>query len=342
MRTAGLTMNNAWAHRVLREQGVETYGLEGMAAEICVLVESLELMHRGKEENYRPYLHIMGELRSVTPAEALPFGISQVTYSPGQGEKVDAFYEFDDQQLVVLAGKGYFTNGFAVPEQITGIEWELPTTANMLVLAPSGTQIEGDAPVVFTQVHNIGGLEIDLESSGYDLAGYFADHSKDGASQTQVVVDERGLKARSDAVNSLFTEEELGLGAEAEQVIATPAPEAAPAADGMSTRLKQVEAEIAAERAQYQAERGRTEGTMENLYREHVAAALRTEEQGEPFAPPYPALDVQHDLDLDLEEQEPQQQTGMPAPSLDERKHQLARRAADLDVGDNSEQSLGS
>ncbi|MFF3128665.1 hypothetical protein ACFVRD_41870 [Streptomyces sp. NPDC057908] len=345
MRTAGLTMNDVWAHRVLRERGVETYRLEGMAAEIGVLVESLDLKHRGKEENYRPYLHMTGELRSVTPAEALPFGISQVTYSPGQGEKVDAFYEFDDQQLVILAGKGYFTNGFAVPEQITGIEWELPATADMLVLAPSGTQTEGDAPVVFTQVHDIGGLEIDLESSGYDLAGYFADHSKDGVSRAEVVVDERGLKARSDAINSLFTEDELDLDAEVEQVVGASVPEAAPAADGMSMRLQQVEAEIAAEHEQYQAERERTEGTTENLYRERVAAALRTaEEQDEPFAPPRPARDVQRDLDLDLEleEQEPRQQAGKPAPSLDERKRQVARRAADLDFGDNSEQSLGS
>ncbi|MFC9756692.1 hypothetical protein [Streptomyces sp. NPDC056921] len=336
-------MNDIWAHRVLRERGVETYRLEGMAAEIGILVESLDLKHRGKEENYRPYLHIMGELRSVTPAQTLPFGISQVTYSPGQGERVDAFYEFDDQQLVALARKGYFTNGFAVPEQITGIEWELPTTADMLVLAPSGTQTEGDAPVVFTLVHGIGGLEIDLKSSGYDLPGYFADHSKDGVSQTEVVLDERGLKARSDTINSLFTEDELSLDDKVEQVIGTTVPEAAPAADGMSTRLKQVEAEIAAERAQYQAERERAEGTTENLYREHVAAALcTTEEQDEPLAPPHPARDVQRDLDFGLEEQEPRQQAGMPAPSLDERKHQVARRAADLGFGDDSEQSLGS
>ncbi|MDW6057958.1 hypothetical protein SAZ11_07635 [Streptomyces sp. FXJ1.4098] len=146
MRTAGLTMNDVWAHRVLRERGVETYRLEGVTAELDVMVESLDLKHRGKEENYRPYLHMTGELRSVTPVKALPFGISQVTYSPGQGEKVDAFYEFNDQQLVALASKGYFTSGFAVPEQVTGIEWELPATADMLVLAPSGCRPKAMRP----------------------------------------------------------------------------------------------------------------------------------------------------------------------------------------------------
>lgn len=51
------------------------------------MVESLDLKHRGKEENYRPYLHLTGELRSVAPATALPFGISQVTYSPARARK---------------------------------------------------------------------------------------------------------------------------------------------------------------------------------------------------------------------------------------------------------------
>ncbi|WP_327357878.1 hypothetical protein [Streptomyces sp. NBC_01304] len=348
MRTAGLTMNDVWAHRVLRERGVETYRLEGVAAELGVMVESLDLKHRGKEENYRPYLHMTGELRSVTPAAALPFGISQVTYSPGQGEKVDAFYEFDDQQLVVLAGKGYFTSGFTVPEQITGIEWELPATADMLVLAPSGARTEGDVPVVFTQIHGIGGLEIDIESSGYDLAGYFADHSKDGASRAEAVVDVRGLKARADAINSLFTEDELGLDTEAQQVVAVPAPDAAPVADGMSARLRQIEADIAAEREQYQSERASTEGTTENLYKQRVAPALQTgEEQEEPLAPPVPAREAQRDPSLDLSELEEQEQEARPrevkpAPDLDELKHQVTRRAADLAFGEDGGQSLGS
>ncbi|MEU9601607.1 hypothetical protein AB0E06_32965 [Streptomyces sp. NPDC048109] len=348
MRTAGLTMNDVWAHRVLRERGVETYRLEGVTAELGVMVASLDLKHRGKEENYRPYLHMTGELRSITPARALPFGISQVTYSPGQGEKVDAFYEFDDQQLVVLASKGYFTSGFAVPEQVTGIEWELSATADMLVLAPSGAQTEGDAPVVFTQIHDIGGLEIDLESSGYDLAGYFADHSKDGVPRAEAVVDARGMKARSDAINSLFAEGELGLDTEVEPVVRAPVPEAAPVADGMSARLQQIEAEIAAEREQYQTERAGTEGTTENLYRERVAAALQTvKEQEEPIAPPVPAREAQRDLNLDLDpeleeqEQESRRREVKLAPSLGERKRQVAQRAADLDFGEDGEQSLG-
>lgn len=350
MRTAGLTMNDVWAHRVPREPGVQTSRLEEMDAEIGVLVESLDLKHRGKEENYRPYLHATGELRSVTPAEALPYGISQVTYSPGRGEKVDAFYEFDDEQLVMLASKGYFTNTFVVPEQVTGIEWELPATVDMLVLAPADTPIEDDAPVVFTQVHGIGGLEIDLESSGYDLAEYFADHTKDGIRQAEAIVDERGLRARSDAINSLFTEHELDLEETAEYDSDQPAAQDEPVGAGVSAGLQQVEAEIAAETEQFRAEREHTEGTPEHLYHQRVAQALRTDENeakhAESPAPRRSARSPQSDLsfdpDLEIKDQEPRQQEDEPASDLDARKHEVSRRAADLDFGNEDEQSLGS
>ncbi|MGT2527213.1 hypothetical protein ACU4GG_08415 [Streptomyces nojiriensis] len=260
---------------------------------------------------------------------------------------MDAFYEFDDQQLVVLAGKGYFTTGFTVPEQVTGIEWELPATADMLVLAPSEVQTEGDVPVVFTQVHGIGGLEIDLESSGYDLAGYFADQSQNGVPRAEAVVDARGLKSRSDAINPLFTEDELGLDTEVTQVVAAPVPEAAPVADGMNARLRQIEAEIAAEREQYKTERASTEGTTENLYQQRVATPLhRAEEQEVPSASPVPTREAQRDLNLDPDLEEEAEETRRrevkPVPSLDERKLQVARRAADLDFGVDDEQTLGS
>ncbi|MFI9629325.1 hypothetical protein [Streptomyces sp. NPDC052042] len=317
MRTAGLTMNDVWADRILRERGVETYRYEGLDADIGVLVESAELRHRGKEENHRPYLHITGELRSITPAEPLPYGISQVTYSPGQGEKVDAFYEFDNEQLVALTRKGYFSRSFGVPEQITGIEWELPATVDALVLAPSGTESESDVPVVFTQVHGTAGLEIDLTSSGYDLTDYFADHSKGSAERTQILTDERALRARSDAINSLFTEDELDL-TEQTGHPASPAVQEETEADEVSSGLLQVEAEIAAEREEYLAQRERTAGTPENLYHERVAQALQAgePEAGQVAAPPRPARPAPVDLDLELELEldEPASEPGHKAP----------------------------
>lgn len=335
MRTAGLTMNDVWADRVLRERGVETYRYTGLSAEIGVFVDSIELKHRSKHENYRPYLHVTGELRWLTPAEALPYGISQVTYSPGQGEKVDAFYEFDDQQLVALTSKGYFRSAFAVPErQITGIEWELPATVDALVLAPSRTP--ADVPIVFTHVHDIAGLEIDLASSGYDLTDYFADTSRHEVTRTAPDVDELGLRASPETMDSLFPDEELVVVDQPEPAAAAPVTRTD--TEAMGTRLQQLEAQIAAERENYQTERERTRGTPENLYHSYVAQPLRTVEDLATVRPEH-ATAVHPDLDLDpeREEQEPRH-----IPTLGERTRELTRHVTDVDLVDDDEHDLGS
>jgi hypothetical protein len=243
-----------------------------------------------------------------------------------------------DQQLVALTSKGYFRTAFAVPEQqITGIEWELPATVDALVLAPSGTP--ADVPVVFTQVHDIAGLEIDLASSGYDLTDYFDDTSRDGATRVASVVDERGLRARPDAMNSLFPDEELDLVDQAEPIASAALAETE--AEVMGTRLQQVEAQIAAEREHYRAERERTQGTPENLYHTYVAQALRTVED---LVTPRPehAPAAHPDLDLEREEQEARQGRSPDAPTFDERTRELTRRVADLDFGGDDGHDLGS
>lgn len=355
MRTAGLMMNDVWAHRVLREQGVETYRYENLDASLSIMVESVELKHRSKEENYRPYLHVVGELRSIVPGEGLPYGISEITYSPGKGEKVDAYYEFDDQQLVALASKGYFSREFQVPEVITGIEWELPSQVDALVLAPSGS--EGDAPVVFTQVHDIASLDVDLETSEYDLTDYFADFSKEGVShEIEQAVDERSLRARSDAINSLFTEEELALAEHDAQGYRAPAAKddaGVSSETAVETQLQQIEAEVAAEAERFRAERERQEGTPENLYHERVASALaddaevttraevrerkRQQEQRQE-----PTEVTEHSGVLDLDEALDLEAAEERQSRIDKRKRDVSRRAADLDFGDERDHSLGS
>lgn len=327
MRTAGLMMNDVWADRVVRERGVETHRFDGLDAEIGVLVDSVELKHRGKSENFRPYLHLTGELRSVTPYDGLPYGIHQVTYSAGQGEKVDAFYEFDDQQMVALAQRGYFNSAFAVPEdRLTGVEWELPAKVDALVLAPGDSQ--DDAPVIFVRVHDIANLEVGLESSQYDLTDYFDDFSKDGIGREEKAVDQRGLRARSDAINSLFAEDELDLVEQAER-LEGPAKE--DPVNGMAAGVQAIEAEIEAEREQFVSEREHAEGTTEKLYRDRVAE--RDEAGEEPTAPPRPERAPAVDLDF-AEEAEAE-------PTMAEREERAARRAADLDFGDGGGHGLG-
>lgn len=348
MRTAGLKMNDVWAHRVLRERGVETFDSRGRDAEISVLVDGVTLNHRGPEEKYRPYLHLSGELTSVHLAEPLPYGIDTVTYEGGSGDKIDAFYEFDDEQLVALARKGYFRTGFVVPEQITGIEWELPAKVDALVLAPVSADLD-QPPVVFLDVEEGSKLEVDLESCGYDLTEYFADHSGTGPECATPTIDGRDLRARSDAIDSLFKNQpDLGLemgmspaksGSGMEQA-------AGPDPASLSGQLAAVEAELADERDQLLAERGDVAGSPENLYRERIASTLREETEattataeGEPAAQQSSAESRPDQVGRYAMAPQPEQSNR----TLEERKREVARRAADLDFGDEAghETSLG-
>lgn len=320
MRTAGLMMSDVWAHRVLRENGVETIRMEGQEAEIGVLVDSVSLAHHGPETRFRPYLHLTGQLRSVRLAQALPFGINEVTYDRAHAEKVDAYYEFDDAQLVTLAGKGYFNSDFGVPEQVSGIEWELPARVDAMVLAPKGPE---EQPVVFVNIHEVSNLETDLERSGYDIAEYFHDHSRSGTQPEDVpIVDQRGLRARSDAINSLFNDDEQTLETdEATQAkVESTTPGATPVDDAeasLAAQLAETEAHLAGEYEDYLAELRTKEGTPENLYAQKVAPTL-TEETATPMPTDPPPSD----------------------PILEERRREISRKARDLGLNESPNDGL--
>lgn len=306
MRTAGLMMNDVWAHRVLRERGVQTVSLQEVPAEIDVLVESVELRHHEQDRKYRPYLHVSGELRAIRPGGQLPYGISELTYSAGQGEVIDAFYEFDDKQLVDLAAKGYFQEGFCVPEGVTGFDWELPASIDVVMLEPTEAVSGAEVPVVFTHIRDRGGLSIDLESTGYELAEYFEDYSRTGVAQVQVEDVTRDLKSRSDQIDPLFEDSEFEV--EAGQTAEGPQETGLDELAGVESHKHEIEQAIEAEREQFRAARAAEGGTAENLYAERVAKSLASREEG-------PAETVEDE---------------QAKISFAERKRQVSRRAAEL------------
>lgn len=209
MQTAGLTMNDVWAHRVKHSSGMKTLHPTGGTATLKVVVDQVDLLHHGPDEKYRPYLHITGGVSSITPEEPLPYGIEEVVFPGASGERIDAFYEFNAQQLQQLTAKGYFSPNFEVPDKIVGIEWEIDRQIETLVLEP---QTQGDPPVVFVAVPGSGHVALDSVSSGYDLADVFADHElAEGLARNEstLTLDERALRARADSINSLFTQEEM-------------------------------------------------------------------------------------------------------------------------------------
>lgn len=300
MRTAGLTMNDVWAHRVLREQDVTIWSLEGIDAEIDVLADAVDLNHRGPEENYRPYLHVIGSLRRITTEEPLPYGLTGVDFSDVHGERIHAFYEFSDEQLEMLVRKGFFTPGFRVPQQIIDIEWPLPAKVDVLVLAPGRDETglsPQDPPQVFTRVHDAGDLRIDVTSSD-EVVRFFADHSFEGG-QIEDLVDERGLRARSDAINSLFGEEEITHQGPTVTSLETESTTEM-VEDEVAELLRRTREDVDADEVAYQLERERIAGTPENLYRERVALVEDQEPDHDEITIPVETAEPVVGGDLDL------------------------------------------
>lgn len=343
MKIAGLAMTDVWAHRVLRERGVETAQIQDAPADIKVLVESINLAHHSAAQNYRPYLHISGELRGVRPAEGLPHGIREVVFPPDGGESIDAYYEFSDVQLAQLAQKGYFTEEFEAPDHLTGFEWDLPANVDVVALAPDRDE---DVPVVFVNVRDSGSLVITEETSGYELTDYFADFSTEGEYRIEQAAVDGNLRQRSDEINSLFTEEELTEGLDLREEAHAPQaqPEAAPV--GFDAQIQDVEARLDQESERVLAERASTEGTPENLYFERVASALISPEPEvddvrgleESRVDEHGALDFgeDQDEDLDIAPVKIGRHSNREGSNIEETKAELARRAADLDHGDQA------
>lgn len=208
MKVAGIRMTDPWASRVLRDQMIESEQLSGLPVETVVQMDRVAFEHHGRERNYRPLLHLAGELRAIVTNGQLPHGIEEVTFREGTGPIVDAFYEFDDAQLAELVSKGYFTEGFEPPTEMAGIPWWLPTTIDALVLPPED---EGDTPVVFVTVNGQSELALDAENSGYNLAEYFESHVQPGHAPDRAteIIRDGSAPTRSGEINDLFAGEEF-------------------------------------------------------------------------------------------------------------------------------------
>ena len=184
MKIAPLKVSDPWYGRIVNDESIASDSLSGVPIESTVEMELVELLHGGPEANYRPYLHLRGELTEAKPAVELPYGVSELALRQGAGLTVDAFYDFNQQQLADLVNKGYFTEAFQVPEQMSGIPWTLPGHADFLIVAP---ELSNEPPLVFMNVQDQNSLELNELNSGYELSGYFPDYSDEVQAQAPEV-----------------------------------------------------------------------------------------------------------------------------------------------------------
>ncbi|KOX14017.1 hypothetical protein [Nocardiopsis sp. NRRL B-16309] len=205
MRIAPLPITDPWFHRLARDGKADVRTLNAVPCDISVHMETVTVLHHGIDQNYRPYLHLRGQIIQIRPDVELPFGITETQYRAGAEPGFDAYYEFDPAQLAELVRKGYFGTRFRVPESMTGIEWELPAEADFLVVAPENAD---QPPLVFAGVRDQNSAVLTEENSGYTLAEYFPDYSAESPVRSSAE-PEATVPTHSGAIQDLFADEYL-------------------------------------------------------------------------------------------------------------------------------------
>lgn len=270
MKIAPLKTTDPWYSRILQDPTSDSDALSDVQTDNVVQMELVEILHRGPDENYRPFLHLRGTLSRITPLSELPYGITELPFGASSGPMVDAFYDFDARQLSKLVEKGYFDHGFGVPDAMTGIEWELPGTVDLLVVAPASYE---QTPLVFVAVHDQSTLELTQGTSGYDLSEYFPEREAGLEGQASQRAQQSGY-SRGDG-RDMFEDLVIEQGAPSQRVGAVRAQEAQVVPDGVFDQLL-AEALERQEREAEEARRALAErvpepGTAEAVYRERIA-----------------------------------------------------------------------
>lgn len=354
MEIAPLKMTDPWSSRVRQDSRANSVMLREVPTEVAVDMSRAEILHHSEQLNFRPYLHLQGQIQEFAPDVELPFGVTKLPFRQGTGPQLDAFYEFTDAQLADLVVKGYFTEDFAVPEQMEQIVWDLPAKADYLMVFP---EYADQSPIVFVGVHDQNDLTLTEASSDYDLHTYFPNYS----AQREVGVEEQiesakqtqAQRARGD-VQDLFADIDLEVPEFRDEDAAALAPgqdEDVPSSVFDQLLVKAREERELLEQQHYQDQLNDPD-SAESLYASRIAPAVEqalapAAEQVllDAISEPEHTEDQQQEGFLDFLGEEAEQELG-PDPISTENpgakaREQAARRTEKLDSQGDQDRELG-
>lgn len=208
MKVAALRNTDPWfarMHRAIEGGQLNATVLKDVPVENVVVVEDVDVNYDGPETGHRPWLRIAGLLSQVRPAVQLPYGVEELTFESRPGTQMDYRYDFTDEEIAALVlNKGLHRAGFAVPNEVTNIEWELPGRVDLLLVSPEGVD---DPPLVFVEIHEQNSGQLTTENSGYELVEYFPDRMPETDAPT--VEEQAAVLTRDDQIKDLFAHESL-------------------------------------------------------------------------------------------------------------------------------------
>lgn len=125
-----------------------------------------------RDNPHRPYMHIVGECRSLRKSDDTPFygDVDELSFGEDKGIPVDIFYDFTDAELAHMVGLGMYRRGFECPGIIRESELEMPVYCEIRAVEP---QAEDDVPVLFANIEDRHTIEVNAENCGYTFGDYF-------------------------------------------------------------------------------------------------------------------------------------------------------------------------
>ena len=191
MNICATTSRNPLARRFMQTVPPEdVLGMKGLSGNLDIVFYSVTMEHKGPDEHFRPYLDMMGHVRSLRDLKAsfgeegmapvkMPYGIEDITF-PETEVPVHFYYEFSDEQLKNLVDKGLFRPGFqSVPDILTQAVFEdiAADDIGVTLIKPDETK-PFDNENVPVLVLNFDAAQLQEkvltdENSGYDLDKYY-------------------------------------------------------------------------------------------------------------------------------------------------------------------------
>lgn len=111
----------------------------------------------------RPYMHMIGECLNLRGK--LPYGVTGLRFPEKRGLPVDVFYEFTNEQIQDLVGKGLYEPGFSCPSVLTDGRSliDMPVYVDIAAIQPES---EGDVPVLFAAIEYPHSISMTMEDCG--------------------------------------------------------------------------------------------------------------------------------------------------------------------------------
>lgn len=148
------------------------------------VIDNVLLSYRSpydKQHPNKPYLHIKGHISHLFGR--LSYGVTSLEYDKSDAPTIDAFYEFNNDQLKHLVDLGLYEPNFRLNhDDLIGQALNMPVTCNFCILKPHKDKGQ-QYPIVFGDIQDLHLIQLTYQNSGYDLSQYFVNAYEDQKEQ---------------------------------------------------------------------------------------------------------------------------------------------------------------